>query len=60
MVTLYTEEEIRLWDLEKLQRKRDQEWEMAGLARQDGDAAAEKAHTANARLISREITMVLS
>lgn len=29
--------------------KADQEWEMAGLARQDGDHAAEKEHTRKAR-----------
>lgn len=35
--------------LEALRRKADQSWEMAGLARQDGDKADEARHTANAR-----------
>jgi hypothetical protein len=31
-------------------RKADQEWELAGCARQDGDKAAELKHTERARL----------
>lgn len=34
---------------EQLRRKADQHWEMAGLARQDGDTADEKRHTWLAR-----------
>lgn len=34
-------------------QKADQEWDMAGLARQDGDAEAEKRHTAQAREYER-------
>lgn len=45
--------------IEKLRRKRDQEWEMAGLARQDGDRKAEKAHTDKARAVSAEIAQLL-
>ena len=37
-----------------IQRKIDQEWDMAGLARQDGDHEAEKRHTENARRLQRE------
>lgn len=36
-------------DISRLQRKADQHWEMAGLARQDRDAADERRHTALAR-----------
>lgn len=45
--------------LERLKRKRDQEWEMAGLARQDRDEAAAKKHTENARDYSRQIAEYL-
>jgi hypothetical protein len=31
--------------LERMRRKRDQAWDMAGLARQDGDTKDEKRHT---------------
>lgn len=37
----------------KFARKADQEWEMAGLARQDGDTADEKRHTELAREYER-------
>ncbi len=36
------------WSADKLRRKEDQAWEMAGLARQDGDKADAKRHTENA------------
>lgn len=35
-------------------RKADQEWELAGLARQDGDTADEKRHTDAARDYERQ------
>lgn len=37
-----------------LMMKADQEWEMAGLARQDGDMKASEQHTANAREYQRK------
>jgi hypothetical protein len=36
-------------DPERLRRKADQHWEMAGLARQDGDRADADRHTKEAR-----------
>jgi hypothetical protein len=41
--------------LERLRRKRDQEWELAGPARQDGDKTAAAEHTEKAREYAREI-----
>jgi hypothetical protein len=41
--------------LDTLRRKRDQEWELAGLARQDGDKADEARHTDKAREYAAEI-----
>lgn len=38
------------WSAEKLRRKADQHWDMAGLARQDRDAADAERHTKLARL----------
>jgi hypothetical protein len=35
------------------QKRADREWEMAGLARQDGDKKAELEHTERARRIQR-------
>jgi hypothetical protein len=35
-------------------RKADQEWDMAGLARQDGDREAERQHTERAREYERK------
>lgn len=35
------------------EKRADREWEMAGLARQDGDLAAERTHTERARAILR-------
>lgn len=49
-------EDIANWTLEKLRRKRDQAWELAGCARRDGDHKDEQRHTENARRYSREIT----
>jgi hypothetical protein len=34
---------------DRFRRKADQEWDMAGLARQDGDRKAEEDHTRKAR-----------
>ncbi len=42
-------------DQERLRRKADQEWDMAGLARQDGDSADAARHTANAREYERQL-----
>ena len=42
-------------ELNGLRRKRDQEWEMAGLARQDGDEKAVKIHADNALRLQKEI-----
>jgi hypothetical protein len=36
-----------------MKRRADQEWEMAGLARQDGDMAAAARHTERARALER-------
>ena len=40
---------------EELRRKADQAWEMAGLARQDGDVADMKRRTAEAKEYDRQI-----
>ncbi len=37
------------WSIEKLRRKADQHWEMAGLARQDNDPKDAENHTTLAR-----------
>jgi hypothetical protein len=42
-------------DIERLRRKRDQAWEMAGLARQDGDRVDEERRTEEAREYARQI-----
>jgi hypothetical protein len=43
-------------DMEKrLRRKADQQWELAGLARQDGDMKASDEHTAKAREYDRQL-----
>lgn len=39
----------------RLQRKRDQAWELAGLARPAGDTKAEQQHMAAARNFTRQI-----
>lgn len=40
---------------DRLRRKANQEWDMAGLARQDGDRADEKRHTDLARDYERQL-----
>lgn len=47
-------------ELERLRRKRDQAWEMAGLARQDGDKDDEKRRTDEAREYQRQIAEYLT
>lgn len=42
--------------LEQLRRKADQAWEMAGLARQDGDKEDEARHTAKARMYDSAVS----
>lgn len=57
-VTVSPDDEGYGWTLEKLRRKRDQEWEMAGCARHDHDKEDEINHTYRAKqleLIIREI-----
>lgn len=39
----------------RLRRKADQHWDMAGLARHDGDKSDEAAHTAKAREYERQL-----
>lgn len=46
--------------LERLRRKRDQSWDLAGCARQDGDKTDEARHTADAREYERQIKEYLS
>jgi hypothetical protein len=41
---------------ERLRRKANQEWEMAGLARQDGDTKAATQHTLSARWYERQLS----
>lgn len=43
------------WSSEKLRRKADQAWDMAGLARQDRDTVDEKRRTDEARLYEAEL-----
>ena len=50
-----TIENTAAWDLAKLRRKRDQAWEMAGLARKDNDMT--DAH--NQTLIARELSKII-
>ncbi len=54
------QEDIENWSLEKLRRKRDQAWEMAGMARQDGDKVDEEKHTKDARKYQVEISTRVS
>lgn len=49
------DEDLTTMTLEKLRRKANQHWEMAGLARQDRDTADEQRHTAEARRIDEEV-----
>lgn len=46
--------EIESWSDEKLRRKEDQAWDMAGLARKDGDKKDEIRHTAIAKQCAEE------
>jgi hypothetical protein len=48
-------ERFLYWSTEKLRRKANQHWEMAGLARQDNDKVDADRHTAIARLYEQEI-----
>lgn len=50
-------EDFSKMSLEKLRRKADQHWEMAGLARQDGDSKDEERHTKLAREYDHEIML---
>lgn len=50
------EENLAEWSLEKLRRKAAQEWEMAGLARMDGDSKDAAKHTDKARIYDLEIS----
>jgi hypothetical protein len=52
---MIAQKELKAMSIEKLQRKEDQAWEMAGLARQDGDKVDEKRHTDEARQFAAEI-----
>lgn len=52
---MFTEKELAAMSLEKLRCKRDQAWDMAGLARQDSDHADAAVQTANARQLAHEI-----
>jgi hypothetical protein len=45
--------------LDRLRRKEDQEWDMAGLARQDRDTVGEANHTEKARKLQRQIAEYL-
>lgn len=40
---------------DRLRRKADQHWDMAGLARQDGDAADAQRHTDKAREYEKQL-----
>lgn len=44
---------------ERLKMKADQEWDMAGYARQDGDSKAEAEHTEKAREYERQLADLL-
>lgn len=45
-------------ELERLRRKRDQEWELAGCARMDGDMKAMTQHNNAARDYQRQIAEI--
>lgn len=49
-------EDLSTMDDAKLERRADQAWEMAGLARQDRDTADEQRWTAKAQLYDAEIS----
>ena len=42
--------------IEQLKRKANQSWDMAGLARQDGDKEDATRHTSNALMYEKEIS----
>jgi hypothetical protein len=48
-------EDLKTIPLERLRRKADQAWDMAGLARQDGDTKDEARRTKEARAYDAEI-----
>lgn len=43
-------------EIARLRRRADQHWEMAGLARQDGDHADEIRYTAKARELEKQLS----
>lgn len=45
---------------DRLRRKADQEWDMAGLARQDRDSADEERHTKKAREYERQLLELIA
>lgn len=49
-MTIRTRAPGEAWPPPRHRRKADHEWEMAGLARQDGDMKAAAEHTRHARL----------
>jgi len=46
------------YDPDKIRRKADQEWEMAGLARQDGDHADAQRHTKEAQRLEQLLSEI--
>jgi hypothetical protein len=48
-------EEFRSWSSDKLQRKMNQEWDMAGLAHRDSDPKDAARHTELARKYAAEL-----
>jgi hypothetical protein len=46
---------MKLYSAEYCRRKEDQHWEMAGLARQDGDKKDEAEHTRMAKLWQQRV-----
>jgi hypothetical protein len=49
-----------IWTEERLRRKIDQAWEMAGLARMDGDHKDEQRRTKEARDLTEKLRQLLS
>lgn len=47
---------LRVMSVEQLQRKSDQHWHMAALARQDRDSKGERSYTQLAQTYDREIS----
>ena len=52
----FSDEELSEMSEERLCRKADQSWEMAGLARQDGDAKDAQRHTEFANRLQAELS----